>query len=84
MGYRVERAMTSEIIIHQDDGPDGGKFISGQSPKPMKRPHGYCDDDSHFIVSLTSANLKKYAIRAHLYDAAVLIYPIRLVYRLIG
>ena len=48
---------------NQDVGPDGGKFISGQAPKPMKRPHGFCDDDSHFIASLTSANLKKYAIR---------------------
>ena len=48
---------------NQDDGPDGGKFISGQAPKPMKRPYGFCDDDSNFIASLTSANLKKYAIR---------------------
>ena len=38
---------------NQDVGPDGGKFISGQAPKPMKRPYGFCDDDSHFIASLT-------------------------------
>ena len=24
---------------NQDNGPDGGKFISGQAPKPMKRPY---------------------------------------------
>ena len=46
-----------------DNVPDGGKSISGQVPKSMKRPYDFCDDDSHFIASLTAENLKKYGIR---------------------
>jgi hypothetical protein len=47
----------------QGEGPDGGFLIPGQASTTLKRPYCVFDDDSRYIVSLTTENLKKYAIR---------------------